>query len=262
MRSLKAVLVSVGLVSTAIVIAPQAQAATLSGFTFGTTVDNTTNPTQDVNLQSVTIGSLTVNSFETVQTANIRQQLMTKTTPEQGPASSERGDGVLDATCPAVDAGITNNDVVASLGNLNLNCIIDTENGVGISEIDVFFNPRKLVNTFFFWERGQESDLQVEGLDINGNVITPKFKINRTAWSPAGFGINTTEITRTQAVGSYGLRSDVRLHGLRLFSKTDFNGPDFKVVATQVPEPATMLGLGAVSGAAVLLRRRRQKVQG
>jgi hypothetical protein len=262
MRSLKAVLVSVGLVSSAIVIAPQANAATLSGFAFGTAVDNTTNPTQDVNLQSVTIGSLNINSFETVRTANIRQQLITKPTSEQGPASSDRGDAVSNATCPAVDAGMTNANVVASLGNLNLNCIIDTENGIGISEIDVFFNPSKLVNTFFFWERGQESDLQVEGLDINGNVVTPKFKINRTAWTPAGFGINTTETTQAQMLGSYGLRSDTRLHGLRLFSRENFNGPDFKVVATQVPEPATMLGLGAVSGAALLLRRRKQQVQG
>jgi hypothetical protein len=45
-------------------------------------------------------------------------------------------------------------------------------------------------------------------------------------------------------------------------SQIGFNGPDFKVVATRVPEPATMLGLGAVSGTAVLLRRRKQKVQG
>jgi hypothetical protein len=263
MRSLKAVLVSVGFVSTVLAIAPQAKAASFSGFSFGTQVSGS-NAQQDIMLQSVNIGSLNVNNFETVQTANIITNAITVPRPPQGaqgPASSDHGDFV--ATCPAVDAGMTSADVVASLGNLNLNCIIDTEDNIGESVIDVFFNPNKLINTFFLFERGMNSDIQIEAIGADGQVISGSdFLIGRNDWANANYSINTTE-SNAQRVGSYGVKANQRLLGLRLTSQIGFNGPDFKVVATQVPEPTTMLGLGAVSGAAFLLRRRKQQqVQG
>jgi hypothetical protein len=263
MRSLKTVLVSVGLISTAMAIVPQAKASAFTGFNFSTNavIGNPTHPTKgDITLQSVTWGSRTVSNFDLVNSASIHTNSYTL-----GPASSDRGD-LVSGSC-ARNEMPSAADIVSSLGNLNLNCIVDTEDNMGTSIIDVFFDPNKTVNTFFFFERGMNSNLQVQGIDANGglvgnftimgNVPTPMKQ-----WKPTGYSIDTMEINNSQRLGSYGLSSAVQLKGLRIMSQIGFNGPDFKVVATRVPEPATMLGLGAVSGTAVLLRRRKQKVQG
>jgi hypothetical protein len=42
-----------------------------------------------------------------------------------------------------------------------------------------------------------------------------------------------------------------------LISQGGFNGPDYKVFATKVPEPMSLLGLGAVGLMAAGLRRRK-----
>jgi hypothetical protein len=262
MRSLKTVLVSVGLIGTAMAIVPQAKANAFTGFNnFSTTVSGT-NPQQDITLQSVTLGNgYTIGNFEVVTGANIVDNMVTRPRPgHHGPASSDHGDLVTSSCARAENP--SNADIVSSLGNLNMNCIVDTEDDMGTSTIDVFFNPAKALNTFFFYERGMNSDIEVQGIDMNDQLIGSPFKILRNAWRSAGYRINTTEIDNTQRVGSYGLSSAAQLKGLRIMSQIGFNGPDFKVVATRVPEPTTMLGLGAVSGAAVLLRRRKQKVQG
>ncbi len=266
MHQLKSGLVAVGLISAVVAIAPQANAASpFTGFNFTTQVTGTPmgsglDPKKDIMLQSVKIGSQTIGNFELVKTANIIQNTITVPTPgEHGPASSDHGDLVATSgSCPLVDAGATGADIAGSLGNRNLNCIVDTEDNIGTSIIDVFFAPNKLANTFFFFERGMNSDIEVQGIDIN-NVVSPAFKISYKDWANAGYKIDTTEITKgAQTVGSYGLSSaKTRFKGLRLSSRMGFNGPDFKVVATQVPEPASMLGLGIVSSAAVLLRRRK-----
>jgi hypothetical protein len=50
--------------------------------------------------------------------------------------------------------------------------------------------------------------------------------------------------------------------GLRVSSKSTYNGPDFKVMGSvaDVPEPSSLLGLGAIA-MAVLATRRPQKHQ-
>jgi hypothetical protein len=267
-----------GLGGTVLTIAPQAQAATLTGFTFGTQVTGT-NPKKDIRLDSVTIGTTTINQFELVKRANVVTNTMFKfKTGEFGPASTDYGDETTTDSFlpqgPKVEQLLMNDvasnaAVVASLGNLNMNSIIDTENDFGTAVIDVFFDPKKLMNTFFFFERGGlanqpgiygDSDLLVQGLDIAGNVIGTAFKIDRSQWTNAGYKIDTTEVITggAQKVGSYGLTTATAgFSGLRLTSMIGFNGPDFKVVASKVPEPASLLGLGLVGGMAALTRRRR-----
>jgi hypothetical protein len=261
MRSLKAVLVSVGLISTAMAIVPQAKASAFTGFNFSTSVSGT-HAQQDIMLQSVKLGNgYTISNFEVVKGANIIDNTVTRPrTGHHGPASSDHGD-LVSSSCARAE-NPSHADIVSSLGNLNLNCIVDTEDDMGTSTIDVFFAPNKAVNSFFLFERGMNSDIEVQGIDTNDNLVGSPFKIMRNMWQSAGYRINTGEIDNTQRVGSYGLSSAVQLKGLRLISKLGFNGPDFKLVATKVPEPTTMLGLGVVSGAAVLLRRRKQKAQG
>ena len=78
----------------------------------------------------------------------------------------------------------------------------------------------------------------------------------------AGFGIDTTEITGTQKVGSQGLLlNGATSKRLRLTaSGAVSNGPDFKVVSsTPVPEPATIVGTLLAAGAAFSARRKKQQ---
>jgi PEP-CTERM motif len=238
-----------------------APAQAFSGFSFTTDYSpKAFDPKKDIKLESVTYGGKTYSDFGLVTKAVIQTNNRT-TTSQQGPGSSDQGDEtVLDAYLPEGPKAEnpTNADIVASLGNLNLNSIIDTEDNLGISVIDVYF--KKPAKTFYFFERGMNSDLSVDALDAAGNVVDT-FKITRALFgsSPAGYSINTTEIDGAQQVGSYGLtlkRNDVV--GLRLSSDNTMNGPDYKVFA-KVPEPGTIAALGTIAGLAVLARRKKSQ---
>ncbi|MBW4506611.1 MAG: PEP-CTERM sorting domain-containing protein [Scytonematopsis contorta HA4267-MV1] len=87
----------------------------------------------------------------------------------------------------------------------------------------------------------------------------------------AGYAIDTMEIGSAQQVGSWGLSLKElgvkSLAGVRVSAKgTSYQGPDIKLIArkgkgfesTAVPEPSTILALGAVGGLAFLQRRRKQ----
>ncbi|UKO96273.1 exosortase-dependent surface protein XDP2 [Nostoc sp. UHCC 0870] len=132
---------------------------------------------------------------------------------------------------------------------------------------------RRGLDSFFFFERGLNSDIKVQGIDTNGNLVGNYYTITRDLWKSAGYSIDTTEVSGAQPVGSWGvsyadlgLNSDIVLSGLKLISETSFNGPDFKVFATTsfcctpIPEPTTMIGLGAVAGL-MLVRRRQMKTK-
>ncbi len=245
--------------------ATSAQAFTF--FEFTTTFSpKPADPKKDIKLEAVTFGSTTIKDFSLVTGAKIVNNELKQT----GPGSSDHGvDTVSDPYLPEgpKKENPTAADIVASLGNLNLNSIIDTEDDYGTSIIEVFFG--KATDTFFFWERGNaltandpgpgNSDLFVESLDKFGNVLD-KFKITRDMWKDAGYSINTKEINENQQVGSLGLKGTQKAVGLRLTSHKGFNGPDYKVVAqnVSVPEPASLAGLGMVAGALVVSRRRRQ----
>jgi hypothetical protein len=249
---LQSALVAVGLVSSVVAVAPQAQANSLfTGFDFTPTVTGT-NAQNSIFLNTATFGGTTVTAS---QFALVNDATIVQNAHLLGPASSDQGDLVTNAQCPATEMPTAAN-IVSSLGNLNLNCIVDTEDNVGTSVLDVMFDPNAAVNHLFFFERGMNSDIEVQGIDENG-VYGTAFTIGRSLWKPAGYSINTTEVVNAQVVGDYGLKSNVRLKGLRLTSRVGFNGPDFKVVGAHVPEPMTVLGLAAVGGLAVVSRRRK-----
>jgi hypothetical protein len=249
------------LIAAALTLAT-APAQAFTGFTFTTDYSpKPADPKKDIKLESVklTTSGQKIKHFSLVQDAKIQVNDVT-TGSNQGPGSSDHGDGtVLDLYLPEGPKveNPTDADVVASLGNLNLNSIIDTEDNLGNSVIDVFFGP-KGAKTFYFFERGMNSDLKVEALDKDGNVVDT-FNITRSLFgaNPAGYSINTKEIGGAQKVGSYGLTLDYKVAGLRLSSDMMSNGPDYKVFAAKVPEPATIAGLGFVAGAALLARRKK-----
>lgn len=229
-----------------------------------------TNPTRDVILNSITQNGTTFNNFSFVNRTIIQYNTPRTNDPNSGAASTDRGDNVvtprLPEETPAAEA------ITAFLGNNNLNNIIDTED-VGSFVIDVFFDSEVIqdgtgLDSLFFWERGMNSDLGIQALDANGNVIGNFKRITETR-NPnnyAGFQIDTTEIWGAQNVGSWGVNLDTlgvsRLSGLRLTANETFRGPDFKFLArtgntTKVPEPTTILGLGALAGMALLNRRQK-----
>jgi PEP-CTERM motif len=214
-------------------------------------------PKKDIFLKSVTVKGTgeKVDDFELVSGAKI----ITNGT-NLGPGSSDRGDLASGIALEKATAA----SVVASLGNLNLNNIIDTEDNLGPSSIEVYF--KKAVKRFFFFERGANSDLTVEAIGRDGTVkdtfqiVRGQFQKVGKSSNMTGYSIDTTEIGGAQKVGSYGLsltRGDII--GLRLSSDNTSNGPDYKVVAAKVPEPATIAGLGMVAGAAVLARRKKNQ---
>jgi hypothetical protein len=232
-----------------------APAQAFSGFSFTTDYSpKPADPKKDIKLESVTYGGKTYSDFGLVTKADIKVNDRT-TRIQGGPASSDQGD---EATSGLVKENPDDDDIVASLGNLNLNSIIDTEDNLGISVIDIYFqNPAK---TFYFFERGMNSDLLVEALNSAGEVVDT-FKITHDlfAANPAEYSIDTNEIDKAQKVGSYGLtlkRNDVL--GLRLSSDKTMNGPDYKVFA-KVPEPGTIAALGTIAGLAVLARRKKNQ---
>lgn len=250
--NLKQIVTAAGVVATGLFIS----GAPAHAFSFSTNFTGSDSK-GDITLNSVTVGDKTVDNFALVKSATIIQN-DEYTGGNTGAASSERGDN---ASGVALEDA-TNASVAASLGNKNLNNIIDGEDG-GSFKMNLFFE--QAVSNLFFWERGMNSDLSVQALDASGNLIGSLFTITRDTWKSAGYGIDTTEIGGTQSVGSWGLNAkDLgvmgSIFGIQVSADASHNGPDFKVVgeAAAVPEPTTMAGL-ALAGAGFAAARRRKK---
>ncbi|HIK14133.1 MAG TPA: PEP-CTERM sorting domain-containing protein [Leptolyngbyaceae cyanobacterium M33_DOE_097] len=216
------------------------------------------DPTKDIMLDSVTFSNGQVfNDFSLVSGAKIIHN-DEYTGGNTGAASSDKGDKASGVKLEkATDAS-----VVQSLGNLNLNNIIDTED-TGSFTMNLSFETA--VSNLFFWERGSNSKLGVQALDAAGNLIGKYLVLDK--WSYAGYSIDTTEVS-TQKVGSLGVSlADLGLAGpIQSIQITAmgraYNGPDFKVVggaAAAVPEPATMAGLALAGAGLAGVRRRQQK---
>jgi PEP-CTERM motif len=192
-----------------------------------------------------------------------------------GAASTDKGHK---ASSPMAVSGMKNptgQEVAAFVGNNNLNNIIDTEDD-GSFAMNLFFGSeiRKDgtgLDSLFFFERGKNSDLNVQAIDKNGNVIGKLVRLMRGDQQDAGYSISTTEIgNAVQEVGTWGLslaELDVAsLAGIKVSGNgSSFNGADWKVVgrqgefnSTAVPEPGTLLALGVVGGLGFLQRRRKQ----
>jgi hypothetical protein len=233
----------------ALALSMPAQAAGFTGFAFNTSSTYANNPTEDIFLNSVSHGTSNISNFSLVTGAAVIENGH----PTLGPSSTDLGD---DATSPnAIGANElpTGQEVADFLGNLNLNNIIDTEEySRSVFELDF----GKKVNTFYLFERGMNSSLTVEALDAAGAVID-NFHISQGLWQSAGYKLDTTEIGFAQNVGSYGLKLDSAVKKVRIISDYADFGPDYKIVAAQVPEPSTMAALGLIGGAALLAKRRK-----
>jgi hypothetical protein len=239
-------------------------AQAFSGFDFKTKYSQggmPFNPKKDIHLDSVTIDSHLVSDFTFVTRAVIHNNAHTL-----GPISSDHGDDTvadLSLTEGDVAEQPTVDQIVTSLGNRNLNSILDSEDDAEAS-LDLFFDkaPTPLPTHLFFFERGLNSDLMVQLLNASGGLIANSdWTIDRSLWKDAGYSINTTEIVDAQQVGTYGLRHDAGIAGIRITSHASFNGPDFKVVGGNlqpVPAPSMLLGLGFFLRGAIKSRRKPQ----
>ncbi len=275
---------SIGLtVGSVLFIANSAQAAS---FTSNVTQNNGVKG--DVFLDSIDQNgtNIGVNDFIYVDRVNIGDNDV-HNGGNTGAASTERGDNVTGQRRENLQVGNASDEqnVVDFMGNNNLNKIIDTEGG-GEFTIDFFFgNDIKSndlgLDSLFFWERGFEkdnplegnSDLLIQAIDNDGNLLGDDFFLSRKDQQYAGFSIDTEEISSSQQVGSWGVSfADLKLSendtfaGVRVMSEAGFNGPDYKIIASngptqaaKVPEPGTIIGLGSVAALAFFRRRKSNK---
>ncbi|MDT9236572.1 MAG: PEP-CTERM sorting domain-containing protein [Limnospira sp. PMC 737.11] len=265
--------VFLGLLAGGLGFAGSAQAFSFqTNFEYALTGNNA--PRGDVWLNSVEVNDNIFSNFAFVNRAEIVYN-DPYTGGNTGAASSDMG---RRATVGTSVEDPTNADIVTSLGNNNLNSIIDGED-IGSFAINVWFDRR--VDNLFLWERGMNSAVTVQAIDQQGNNLNnTTFTIARDGWDDAGFRINTLEIgNNVQRVGSrgvsladLGLDPSVRsIDGIRVsaawspeFNRPNdalrewYNGPDWKVVGAAVPEPGMIFGLGAI-GAGLVASNLRKK---
>lgn len=170
----------------------------------------------------------------------------------------------------------TEQAIAETLGNnrqsiFNLNNIIDTEDDgiVGtwdtesVFTMDLLFNGGASYNSLLLWERGMNSDIMLRPIyelaDNQASEVGEAVIISQEQLDSAGFQIDTTEIRAPQEVGSKGITFDTDIKGVRVISKQQFDGPDFKLAAVKrsIPEPRAVLGLGLVGGMIFYTRRRK-----
>ena len=249
-------------VTTAVLLSLTGNANAQSfGFEFETEYLLNDAPTGDILLESVKIGDDIINEFSFVSGVSIVENdpFLGGNT---GAASADRGDT---ATTGVAVEDSTDADLLANLSTNNLNNIIDTEDSGNFS-IDLTFG--KAFDNLLIWERGKNSDLGIQAVDNQGNLVGERLVVGRDMWFDTGYAIDTTEIGSAQQVGAIGINifEDLGIESgnvqtVRFFSESEFNGPDWKFVATDatrsVPEPAFLLGLSLVGGAFVTQKRKR-----
>ena len=238
------------------------------------------NAKNDIFLESITQNDKTFNNFSYVGEVKIKNNDL-YTGGNTGAASTDKG---INASAPETSSeDPTEVQLAKYLGNNNLNNIVDTEDK-GTFMMDIFFDTRirkdnSLLDSLFFYERGENSNMLIQAIDKDGNLIGKRLLLEGGNKAPnknkitdsyddfikqngAGFSISTDEIKgSTQKVGSWGVSlADLgvtSLSGVQIQANgKNYNGPDFKVVARKVPEPGTIIGLGSVAALAFFRRRK------
>ncbi|MDY7023672.1 MAG: exosortase-dependent surface protein XDP2 [Cyanobacteriota bacterium] len=250
--------------------APSAQAV---GFGFKTNYtaefEGSDKSKGNIMLDSVEFGDKTITEFSLVEDVNIVTNDVF-TGGNSGAASIDKGDLADGFKQENLRAGNAEDaaKIASTLGNLNLNNIIDTEGG-GSFAMDVMF--AEAVDNLLIWERGKNSQLGVQAINHKGNLVGNFIELPRSNnWTDAGYSINTMEIGGSQAVASiglsladFGLSQDDSIFGYRMTSKSNYGGPDWKILGTtdatpaSVPEPTAVLGLTLVAGSFAASRRRQ-----
>ncbi|BAZ37246.1 hypothetical protein NIES4101_31670 [Calothrix sp. NIES-4101] len=234
-------------------------------------VNQKTDAKADILLQSITQNGTTFKDFTYVSEVKSLKNTPRTKDANSGAASTDRGDN---ATAPiSASEDPDRNELAKFLGNNNLNNIVDTEDS-GMFEMDLIFTNaifgnKQGTDSLFFWERGMNSDLLIQGFDNTGKLIGNSLKLLRKNQTSADFSIDTKEIGSAQKVGNWGVSLAQlgvnSLSGIRVISEGQaFNGPDFKLIArtgVSVPEPGMVLSLGTVAGVAFLRRKQNSAIK-
>ncbi|MBD2353811.1 PEP-CTERM sorting domain-containing protein [Tolypothrix sp. FACHB-123] len=267
------ILISFG---TSLVLVPSAQAAD-----FKTNVSQSNDPKANILLQSITQKDKqgkdqTFSNFTFVNRVTDLKNT-TYSGGNSGAASTDRGDNASTPKNIQVSEDPKADQIAAYLGNNNLNNIIDTEDK-GAFTMNLWFDTTirqdaSGLDNLFFWERGMNSDLDIQAIDENGNLLGNLLNLKQKQnQQNAGYKIDTMEITEAQNVGSWGVslkqlglndeQAIKGIKGIQVSAKTTYNGPDFKVIARSVPEPSTTAALAVVAMSAlkVLNKKRLAKV--
>ncbi|MBP0002064.1 MAG: PEP-CTERM sorting domain-containing protein [Cyanobacteria bacterium SID2] len=256
-------------VATGTILALQTSPALAFSFT---TNKMGNDPKGDIWLQSIELeDGTTIDDFSFINHAQIVSN-DEYTGGNTGAASADIGDN---ATTGLKKEHLSESEIFVNLANKNLNNIIDTEDN-GHFAIDLFFD--KAIDNLLIWERGMNSKLGVQALDFDGNLIGNYLEVNSREWNYAGYKIDTKEIGGSQKVSALGVSmadlgvENSYITGFRFFSQSNFNGPDWKILGTDVtrggevplepesvPEPGMMAGLLAVSSLLTFSRRRNPR---
>ncbi len=253
-------------------------------------VDGANNGKNDIFLDSITysnseiytdfIGASAIRSFQTGG-----GHAKTDHRVVAGPNSKTVADKtlVLDngngpRTGDEVSESIFRANALTAINSRNLNHFYDINNGDAHFQMTLDYSQDPLRHKLFFFERGPggpNSVVKLEAVDKNGNrignavVVNPSMRkqtnIDAVTWNRgeslthsgtqdlgyydldiSDFGVNSMSYLRISTPGTFGFRG------------AD-NAPDFTILASAapVPEPGTMLAIGA--GAALLARRRKAK---
>lgn len=257
--------------------AAQAQTVSFTSFAFDSQVStsglfghvNGIYGNGDVRLDAVSFGGQAYgpSRLQTVSSATI--VLDDGRDATNGGGNLAAGHGINAAADPWVGEGpktVTPDsaDLTAALANRNLTSIVVTRENQGSAVLDVHF--AQPTDTFLFWERGANSDLQVQALNAAGQVLGT-YTILRANYTATGVIVSTDNGAfqlAGQALGSIGLHTDSAVNWLRLSSYRsdviDFNGPDYKVLAlAPVPEPGPWALMAAGLAAVGLVSRRSRR---
>jgi hypothetical protein len=256
----------------------------------GTTNSCNSQTQCDVALNSVSVGNQSFDVSELLKVTDaalIRNYRSLAGYESTGGISLERGDN---ATGTALETLSVERDstlrqqfntsgaelgIIETLGNhqqsiFNLNNIIDTEDDniegtpdqESVFTLDLLFNGGAAFDSVMLWERGMNSSITLQPIyEVSNNQATTfgeAITVGADEWDDAGYQLDTTEIDLAQTVGSKGIHFESNLQGLRVLSRQQFDGADFKIVGVKrsIPEPSALFGLGVVGGLMALSSRR------